>query len=279
MLFIVVPTFNRPECILSLIGQLKNQSFNDYCLVIVDHGNEKNDFTESQDHIYINASSDLWWTGAINIGIRYVLDECKKNVPLLIINDDVEFANIDYLKNLYNYWKLHDEHIVGSICTSRDGKIIYANMLHNYWLANLRYYFKGEDVAEIKTETLNSDVLKGRGTLIPSEVFKEIGLYNEKFLPHYRADHELIYRAYKKGYKVKVLKNAVLYSVLDSPNSIDKLNRFKSLWNVLWGKRSVANLKDLFNYSFLCFNPIYAVYYFLINASKIVLMYSIKAIK
>jgi GT2 family glycosyltransferase len=56
------------------------------------------------------------------------------------------------------------------------------------------------------------DVLPGRGTLIPIEVFKEVGLYDFKNLPHYGADYEFSRRANMKGYDLLINYEAVVLS-------------------------------------------------------------------
>lgn len=272
-LYIVVPTFERFEYINNLIETLEQQTYKNYILIVVDHGLTKVNKIKNSKLIYLNASSDLWWSGAINVGIRFVLDNNKhSNVPILIINDDVNIPKTNYLKNFIDYWSENKTSLIGSVCSTKTGKVIYCNMIYNFKRAKLNYHYKGMNISSLKSDYFDSNVLKGRGTLIPSSVFREIGLFNQIYLPHYKADHEFSYRALKKGFKLVVLKKALLYSDLNSPNEFDKKNKLSSIWNIIFGIRSVNNLKDLFFYSFLCFNPIYAVYYFLVNCSRILLV-------
>lgn len=267
-LYIVVPTFERHYHINELIRQLKNQTYQDFELIVVDHGIRKVDRTENIH--YIDADSDLWWSGAINVGIRYILNNSKDNLPILVINDDVQIVDKEYLKHLMTFWINNKTSLVGSVCTTQKGEVIYCNMTYNYCTAKLNYHYKGRLYKDIKNEYLKSDVLKGRGTLVASNIFRKIGLFNEKYLPHYKADHEFAYRAAKKNFNLFVLKKAHLHSVLDSPFCFDKDNKLSSLKNILFKVKSVNNLKDLLHYSFLCFTPLYALYYFAINTIRIV---------
>ena len=272
-LFIVVPTFERFEHINNLIKTLEQQIYNNYVLVVIDHGIKKVNKINSSKIIYLNASSDLWWTGAINFGIRFVLDNNNNdNIPILIINDDVIIAKKDYLINLMDYWRQNKTSLIGSLCTTESGKVIYCNMIYNFRKAKLNYHYKDSNISDLKSDFFDSDVLKGRGTLISSSVFRKIGLFNEEYLPHYKADHEFTFRASKNGFNLVVLKKALLYSDLNSPHEFDVKNKFYSIWNILFGIRSVNNFKDLFFYSFICFSPIYAFYYFILNSSKILLI-------
>ena len=54
------------------------------------------------------------------------------------------------------------------------------------------------------------------GTLVPAEVFKKIGLYNEDYLPHYYADSEFSLRAKKLGYGLLFNPNAKLWNNTES---------------------------------------------------------------
>ncbi|WP_299017528.1 glycosyltransferase [uncultured Polaribacter sp.] len=271
-LYIVVPTFERFGHINNLIATLEGQTFKNYVLVVVDHGVSKVEKVDNKKLVYLNASSKLWWTGAINVGVNYVLKNFEGiNTPILIINDDVSIAKNDYLEGMFEYWSKNQNSLVGSICATRSNEIIYCNMIYNFSKAKLLYENKGSNILDLDTNLFYSDVLKGRGTLIASSVFKKIGLFNEKFLPHYKADHEFSYRAKKKGFSLVVLKKALVYSDLDSPNKFDKKRKLYSVLKILFGIRSTNNLKDLFYYSFLCFTPFYAVYYFVINSLKIIL--------
>jgi GT2 family glycosyltransferase len=61
-----------------------------------------------------------------------------------------------------------------------------------------------------------SSVLSGRGVLIPIELFKKIGLYDQMLFPHYGADIDFSIRASKAGYKLLVSLNAIVYSHVKS---------------------------------------------------------------
>lgn len=267
VVWIIVPVYEKIDCISKFVENLKKQTYQNYRLIIVDHGKSKIKMEFNKKIEVILASADLWWTGAINKGIRYVLENknVKPETPILIINDDVNFDS-RYLENLMLEWNYNENRIIGSICIEPEtSRIIYANMVLNILKANFEYKNKFKNINSIGNTLLSSDVLKGRGTLIPVKVFLEIGVYNEKFLPHYKADHELIYRAKKRGYMIYTSPRVILYSKLDSPHDLDKENKFKSATLVLFGRKSTSNIKDLFNYSYLSFDIFYGTYYFIIN--------------
>lgn len=267
LVWIVVPVFERVNHIFNLIQCLEDQTYPNYKLIVIDHGIKKIEGSFLSKIEVITASPKLWWTGAINKGINYILE--NENVsfdsPILTLNDDVTFG-INYLSNLISDWGNDTNVIMGSVCVEpQSSKIVYANIVLNKLKAEFEFKHKSEDINTIKNQILPSDVLAGRGTLIPAKVFMDIGLYNERYLPHYRADYDLIYRAKKRGYKIYTSANAIVYSVLDSSHTLDKNNKLRSLYLMLFGRKSICNIKDFFYSSFLSFNLFYGMYYFCVN--------------
>ena len=58
---------------------------------------------------------------------------------------------------------------------------------------------------------LNDDYLTGLGTLIPIDVFNEVGMYDRTHFPQYFADADLSLRAEKVGYHLAVTPESICY--------------------------------------------------------------------
>lgn len=266
MLYIVVPTFNRIEIFQNFIKQIKSQNYQDYKLVIVDHGSKKTNYKDSED---IVIESDVnGWSYAINVGIRYVLDnmDTSDDDYIMVINDDVLMEN-DYLLKTIEAISLKPQACIGSCCFDwNTNKILHVNMILNKKNAAFEYLNRHLELEELSENFYESDVLKGRGTVWPVRVLRDIGIYNEKKLPHYRADHELAWRAKKCGYEVCVSGNMRLGAILDSPNRIDKSKGFIENYNRIFNHMiSTENTKDLWNYANCLFNKGYALWFFGLN--------------
>ncbi len=271
MLYLVTPTFNRHAVFLNFVHELREQTFQGYVLVAVDHGTEKVKCSDDKV-IIIEGSSDKWWTGAINIGLRYVLSlpSIKPEDHILVINDDV-IINNDYLEQVNKAIAQKPNSCIGSLCyqTIPPYKIQHLNMKLNKAKACFIYEHHGEILDTLKANFYDSDVLKGRGTVFPVGILNEIGLYNEEKLPHYRADHELAWRAKKHGYEVVVSKNMQIGAKLDSPHKMRKdLGFIANYKNIFCHIVSTENLKDLWNYSFASFSFAYAFYYWFVNFAR-----------
>jgi len=75
-IWICIPVFNRKDLTLKCLASLQKQTYINFKIVICDHGST--DGTTEAIHeqypnvIVINADSSLWWTGAINLCVKYV---------------------------------------------------------------------------------------------------------------------------------------------------------------------------------------------------------------
>ena len=84
----------------------------------------------------------------------------------------------------------------------------------NWWTAKLRVLNRGRRLSDFgKDYIIDASFLTGRGTLIPIEVFRRVGLYDEA---HFQqcGDTELPVRAKKHGYRLIVSYAAVVKTPL-----------------------------------------------------------------
>ena len=266
--WLIVPVFDSFNNINKLIECLKAQTYKDFCLIIVNHGKEQLDLKEKDIQLeVIKGNPRMWWTAAVNHGIRYILENKRTSLqtPIIIQNDDVTF-NQDYLYNLINSWRYREDVIMGSVCLDEDtGRILRANLVLNKRKALFEDFYKGESLSLITDKgILASDLLTGRGTLIPVKVLKSAGLFREKRPPHYRADYELVLRAKKKGFQAYVSANAFVYTRIVNHHKHEQ-NKLQYLYSY----KSRINIKDLFFFSYSVFNIFYATYFFIVNLKRI----------
>ena len=106
----------------------------------------------------------------------------------------------------------------------------------------------------------------GRGFLIPTEVFRKIGFYDDKHFPHYAADYDFTHRAIKAGFKVYCNYDAKLFIYPDA--SGDRQNRAKkkltNYFKHLFGIKGGGNLK-IFSFYTLRNAPCYYIPTYLIR--------------
>ena len=121
----------------------------------------------------------------------------------------------------------------------------------NWWTAKFSVLNRGERRDKFpKDHYVDVSFLTGRGTLIPVQVFHQIGLYDEK---HFQqcGDTEFPVRAKKAGYRLIVSYDAVVKSPVTSSDSINVSNHYllKDITSYFLGIRSNFRLKYRFFFS------------------------------
>lgn len=203
MIYIVIPVFNRWKYTQACIDSLKNQTYKDFKIVVVDDGS--NDGTsENISKLYPDVhvekgDGNLWWSGGINKGIKYALSQ-NADYILSLNNDTLTYP--DYLKELINAAEQKPKSLIGSLAVDSDtNKKIYAAGFVK-WYSD-KYTDLLNDLKESEQKGIHEvGFFPGRGLLIPSSVFGKIGLFDQETFPQYMADYDFTLRAKKEGFKI-----------------------------------------------------------------------------
>ena len=250
--WICIPVFNRIEYTLRCLATLKAQSFQNFTVVICDHGSTdgtsvaiRRDFSDS---VVLNADSSLWWTGAINKCVKYILDHADEQDMILTLNNDTELPP-DYLEQIVNCSKKYHNNIITSvICDIKTGELTEIGYRQNWLLATAKPVFFEKHHVMNDHNVIEISHASGRGTLFPIGIFNKIGLFDEKHLPHYAADYDFSFKAGRAGFKIYVSKNCRVFSHLEATGLYVVLSRFsiQGFLDYFTGMRSPANLKARF---------------------------------
>jgi len=117
-IWVCIPVFNRIDFTMKCLATLKVQTFENFTVVICDHGST--DGTSARikqgfpDVVVLNADSSLWWTGAMNRCVGYVLKHADGNDSLLTLNNDTELPP-DYLAEFAAYMSKYPHAILTSV--------------------------------------------------------------------------------------------------------------------------------------------------------------------
>ena len=105
MIYIVIPVHNRKAYTLGCLADLTKQTLTEKRVIVVDDGSTDGTAElvarQFPDVIILTGNGSLWWAGAMNFGIRYVLDKLTPDVDdfILALNDDIQ-VRPDYLASL-----------------------------------------------------------------------------------------------------------------------------------------------------------------------------------
>ena len=214
-LAIVVLNFNGAEWMQPCLDSLAKLNYKDFQIVVIDNNSSDNSqqllekakvkLKEKLHVIYNHKNSGF--AGGVNIGIRYALKENFSGVALF--NNDA-VADKNWLKNLNETLEASPKAgIVTGLLLHEDGKTIDST---GDWYSKWGLPFpRGRNMKSAEASA-SGEVFgaSGGATLYRAELFKEIGLFDEKFFAYYE-DVDISFRAQLAGWKVLYNSKAIAY--------------------------------------------------------------------
>lgn len=254
-LFIVITDFNGFQQTKNCLNALRKSIFQGFTVVVVDHGTTS-DTKQSLEREYLEVvrivgSPELWWTGATNLGIHYALS-CGADLVMLLNNDC--YVTPGAIGELIELWQEHPQSLIAPVQRDwKTGDILSITPRSCFLLG-----FPTIPGPRVLTSAMFSQRLLpsqliggGRGVLLPTSIFKEIGFFDEVNLPHYWADHDFYLRACKQGIPLFIASRAIVdidgtrTTMADNPGQLTLRQWMHSLRSIR-SHRNLAHLKELF---------------------------------
>lgn len=249
---ILIPVYNglsfTKKCLEGLFSQinlLDDKSVKFYVVVIDDgskDGTEKWIKENYSQVIVLVGDGNLWWSGAINKGAIYSLNELKADY-LLLWNNDI-YTDKEYFSILTGLVKDNKPEVIGS-------KIYYGPEFVKIWSAGGFFNpYNGKkslygcqmNDGEKFQSVMEVDWLPGMGTLIHRSVIEKIGYWDNERFPQYHGDSDFTIRAKANGFKVIMNPNLKIWN--DKTNSgLWHKGRFDLFIKSLFNIRSNHNIK------------------------------------
>lgn len=226
---ILIPTYNRINKLrvgLEIITQsLKSvDSKNIFEIIVIDDGSTDGTsmfVVQSYPNVVLlNGDGNLWWSGAINVGAKYCVENSYSSI--LLWNDDIK-PSPEYFQNLL------------TIALNPNQRTIYGSTIHDekshkIWFMGAHYFKYLGCIKHIhKKGFLSVNCLTGMGTYVPVEVIKEIGYWDNIRFPQYYGDVDFTLRAFEKGYNIVVEDTLKI----ENDTSSSSFNQEKSLMKYL----------------------------------------------
>ena len=235
--FSVIPVHNRIQITKRCVEYLQAQDYPALRIIIIDDGSTDGtgDYLRGNDLPNletITGNGNLWWGGAMNLGIKRVTQIADELDYLLMLNDDVHFSS-SYVSTLVQESVSYNHAVVGS--SQRDeksGSPLGCGYLLDHWAVKAVGVIVG-------TEDRWVDALSGRGTLFPVQAVRNAGQINDAAFPHYLGDLEYSSRVKRMGYPLVASAKATIYT---SAQSSDSSIRDQGLVKRYWSARSKDNL-------------------------------------
>lgn len=253
MLFIVTPVFNRKLFTFNFLQSLREQTFKDFKVIIVDDGSTDKTsemiINEFPEVILLKEDGDLWWSEATNIGVRHAID---MGASLVVTMNDDTLLEKNLLQELLNYSQQFPNNLLTPIGLHHEtGILIDAGWNIDWKTAKYKNMLDSINTSsENKFHTVN--VAPARCLLIPVKVFDEIGFFDSLNFPQAVADFDFTIRATKSGFKVIVCHTARINIYPLDSGSVDIIinKSIKNYFLHLFGRKGLGNLKWFIIFSF-----------------------------
>ena len=271
MIYIVTPVFNRKAFTQSYLEALSKQTSTDFKTIIVDDGS--NDGTSEMveslfpEVILLKEPGDLWWAEATNMGVRHALSLGADYV--MTLNDDT-LPEPDYIEKMQYWSTLKPLALLGAFAVNAENnQAIFGGEILNWKRGKFENIL--DKLAENQRNSLHPvNVFPGRGLLIPTSIFQDIGFYDSKNFPQTIADLDFTARATNAGYEIFCNYDAKIKIYPDESGgvSIRQNKSWKNYYLHLFSQRGAGNLKWFTVFSFKNAPKRYLITYWLMGVSR-----------
>ncbi len=217
---VIVPVHNRQDITLNYLRQMQEIEVDGTAsldIIIVDDGSTDGtaDAVREQfpNAVILRGDGNLWWTGAVNVGVQYALE--NKYDSILIMNDDLDL-DTDFLTCLLDVANRNPGSLVSSVTVNRteanQDVILTAGFKRVGFFGDMVTLHAGETCLGDLEEVIKCDFLTGASLLVPIDVFGKIGLFDARNFPHGMGDFEFTLRASLNGYPCLVATGSRVYT-------------------------------------------------------------------
>jgi GT2 family glycosyltransferase len=260
-LYAVVTVYNNWDQLAKCVDTLTNSDLVTVRLVVVNHypADHSKELIVPEPHsiTIIQRDSNLWWVGAMNVGIQYAIDHGAEF--LMLLNSDTFITNRESEKLLHACQQKEHAIVAPKQVDLESGNVTFSYATDCYllgfpiinastWVQKLSAYNKRN---EIRTQM----IIGGRGVIIPVSIFKKVGLFDEKHLPHYGADNDFYIRCRRAGIPLIVKMDC---TILVDSNTSSMATRLGTM-NFSRFVRSLTSRRSHRSYQSLV--PLYRKYY------------------
>tara|TARA_Y200000002_G_scaffold355301_1_gene336152 strand:+ start:62 stop:964 length:903 start_codon:yes stop_codon:yes gene_type:complete len=207
---IIIVNWKKYDLTLKCIESILNSSFKNFKIILIDNEYQKSmsdQLKKSKKIHLIRNEKNEGFARANNQGIKYSI---KNGFDyMLLLNNDTLIKN-DLMDSLIKQSNTLNQKIIQPLILNYDGtKIWNAGGTINYFLGTFQTLKKGERFKNFKSNRNYTDWFTGCCVLIKSEIFNDIGFFDDRFFAYYE-DIDFSIRLKKRGYSIAMMNDSYL---------------------------------------------------------------------
>lgn len=227
-IFVVVLNFNGKNTLAACLSSIFQSEYLNFEVIVVDNNSKDGSLEQAMSLFsrvhFIKNSSNNGFSQGNNVGIRYALEKFADYVFILNNDTIIEKTTLSSL-----LCAIKDSPSAGIV-----SPIIFSSNNADIWFAGGIIHWKGmktEHLCQLKSDApYLTDYISGCAMFVKKDVFKEIGLFDERFFLYYE-DADFSFRAKKGGFNLFIVPSAHIKHLEQS----NALNKLKVYWLVLSG--------------------------------------------
>ncbi|MFA6183901.1 MAG: glycosyltransferase family 2 protein [Parcubacteria group bacterium] len=212
--FVIILNYNGGDILKKCLESVYKLKYPNFQVVVVDNNSADNSFEEAQLSFgkfnFIKNSQNIGFAGGNNVAIKWALEKMADFVFLLNNDALVEKDTLDKL-----VFAAQKDRSIGIL-----SPVIYKDKSKNIWFSGGKIdWFKMKAIHQ--NDIRYTQYITGCAMLVRKEVFKKIGLLDEKFFLYYE-DVDFSFRARKNNFKLKIVSIAKVFHFEKSAESLNK---------------------------------------------------------
>ncbi len=222
-IYVIIVSYNGGKNLINLVKQIniEKKQFKNYkiCVLIVDNNSTDGSIMGIKADKIIKNRFNLGFAVGCNLGIEYALK--NKADKILLLNQDLVIK-----KGFGNIFKNSTAEIISPLIKfKRDRYWIYDyGGRINWWIGRTKHLEKKKIDLKNFTSSEKIDYLSGCCLIIRSEVFKKIGLFDNKYFLYFE-DVDFCLRAIKAGFSLKIDPKIIVIHKLKEQQKKDITNQ------------------------------------------------------
>ncbi len=225
--FVIILNYNGKDTIKACLDSIYKSDYPDFEVVVVDNASRDGSFEVAKNYFsrahFILNEKNIGFAAGNNVAIRFALEKFADYI--FLFNNDATIEKNTLSKLVSAAESDEKTGILSPVIYKPDGEVWFAGGRIKWLKMRTEHLAETHNCAFLRT-----DFISGCAMLIKKEVFREIGLLDEKYFLYYE-DADFCLRAGRKRFKCAVIPSARAIHFEKSGRNMEN----KTYWLVLSG--------------------------------------------